>query len=302
MSSTATMILGVAAGTCLECGWVNADLTGGTRKACDNCKADVKLSFVQGRHSDRHPCDPACQYAVGSYCVCACGGANHRAGYIDGGMVPVWVRDRDAKRHAERAARAASKADATRKRHAEQMAALLAEHPELEGLFDPRYDGADGFPADMRAACETGEMSPRQVDAAIRMIERDAARDKAQAEREAATAALIAAGVEVAEGKREIVGEIVRISSKESHFGYQSKTVWQITVKTDDGCKIMGTIPGTLCPTDYNGGTADDEGSWQWHLNQLIGKRVKLTGTVKRSDRDQTFGFYSRPGKASLIG
>jgi hypothetical protein len=289
------------AGTCLACGFVNATTDPATVTACTGCGERVVLTWVRGVTNKRVPCDDRCQYAIGSYCSCACGGRNHRAGYIHVDLVPAYIRERDAKRHADRLARAASKAAATRAAHATAMAELLAEHPTLEALLGDRYDGAYGFMADMRAALERGDMTPRQIEAATDAVERDAARDRARDERDAARAALAAAGVKVTEGRRVLEGEIVRVSSKESYFGYQERTVWQIMVKLADGCTVMGTLPEGIRPTSYTGGEATDEGSWAWHMAQLVGKTVRFTGTVKPSDRDETFGFYTRPTKAALV-
>jgi hypothetical protein len=289
-----------AAGTCLACGFVNATTDPTTVTSCTGCGERVVLTWVRGVTNKRVPCDDRCQYAIGSYCSCACGGRNHRAGYIHVDLVPAYIRERDAMRHADRLSRAAAKAAATRAAHAAAMAALLEEHPTLEALFDDRYDGGFGFMADMRAALERGDMTPRQVDAAVGAIERDAARERAQAERDAERDAMITAGVKVAEGRRVLEGEIVRVSTKTSYFGHREQITWQIMVKLADGCRVMGTLPGDIKPISYTGGDAGDEGSWAWHMAQLVGKTVRFTATVSPSEQDQTFGFYSRPTKAAL--
>jgi hypothetical protein len=298
---TTTAMTVTAAGTCLACGFVNAVEGTATVTTCGGCAERVVLTWVRGSYNGQMPCDDRCQYAVGPVCSCSCGGENHRRGYLGGALVPAYIRERDAKRHAERASRAASKAAATRKLQAAAMANLLQAHPVLEGLFDDRYDGEVGFIADMREALERGDMTDRQIAAAERAIERDAARARKQAAIAEEKAQLIAAGVKTPEGRMDIVGEVVAVRSKETYFGYQEKTVWQLIVKADEGWTVMGTLPSQLGPDSYTGGGPDDEGSWQWHLNQLVGQRVKFTARVTRSDRDETFGFYSRPSKASRV-
>jgi hypothetical protein len=301
MMITPTGHAGAAAGTCLACGYVNATadrVTGAM--ACGGCGERITLTYVRGAYNERIPCDDRCQYAVGPQCSCACGGRNHRAGYIRAELVPVYIRERDAQRHAERLSRAAAKAAATRTAHAAAKAALLEEHPGLGGLLSEQYDGAYGFMADMRAALQRGDMTPRQIAAALTALADDAARAAAAAAREAEHAALVAAGVQVTEGKQTVQGEIVRVSTKQSYFGGREQTVWQIMVKLADGCKVMGSLPSALAPGSYTGGDENDEGSWAWHMGQLVGRQVQFNATVTRSDRDQTFGFYSRPTRATF--
>jgi hypothetical protein len=291
---------GVAAGACLGCGHVNAAAQppAATVTRCGGCGHRVLLTWVRGIHNDTVPCDARCQYAVGPACSCSCGGRNHRRGYIDPGLVPAYIRERDAQRHADRLARAAAKSAAARAAHADRMAALLETYPILEGLLDGRYDGDTGFMGDMRTALERGAMTDRQITAAENALERDAARERTRAERDAERAALAATGVVLAEGRRVLEGEIVRVSHKESHFGHHEKTIWQITVRLADGCQVMGTLPADLRPTSYTGGGLDDQDSWQWHMARLAGRTVAFIATVARSTRDVTFGFYTRPAKA----
>jgi hypothetical protein len=296
-------ITGTAAGTCLECGFVNSSAEGATTKNCTGCSTRVVLSFVRGEYSDRHPCDPACQYAIGNFCVCACGGENHRAGYIDEHLVPVWVRQRDTERHTARVARAEGKAAAARASAAEGMAALLAEHPGLEGLAHERYNDEYGFAADMRRALENGAMSDRQVTAALAMIERDERRERQQAERDTERAALLAAGVTVPTGRQQITGTIVAVKEQEDRFSYTGGVQYRLIIKAEAGWLVMGTLPGSLEPTDYTGGDSDDVGSWQHWLRHLPGRRVTMTVTLDGpgDDADPLFGFYKRPSRAAYV-
>lgn len=285
----------IAAGTCTACGFVNATTEHVTAMTCGGCRKPVKISYVVGQHNDRVPCDGACQYAVGRVCSCACGGVNHRAGYIHVDLVPVWVRDRDAKRHAAKAERAEAKAARQRECAAETRAALVVEYPELAELDGERYAGETwGFIADMRAALHNGTMTPRQVDAAVWAVRRDRAQDAKRAAIEAEREAARAAGVRAPEGRVEFVGEIVQARQEEEHFGFHGRTVVRLVIKTDQGWRTMGTCPAALEPGQYNG---EEYQAW---LKALVGKRVRMTASVKGPSRnDPTFGFYTRPAKAA---
>ncbi len=49
---------------------------------CPDCGGSPrKLGLVQG-HVSGHRCGPKCTDAVGFLCECACGGANHGAGFL----------------------------------------------------------------------------------------------------------------------------------------------------------------------------------------------------------------------------
>lgn len=288
-----TPVPDVAAGTCLSCGHVSAAAatTGGV-KTCSGCGERVALTLVRGEHSERQPCDDRCQYAIGTFCSCSCGGDNHRAGYIHEDLVPAWVRERDAARHTARGQRAAGNAAAKRERAAAGMAALLAEVPELEGLFDARYDNASGFATDMRAALEGGEMSVRQIRAAVDMIERDEKRIRARAEREQAQDAARAAGVTVPVGRRVVTGVITAVKDQ---VGYAGDVKYRLIVRSDEGWSMMGSLPTSLR-------TGADGFMIYGFQETFPGRRVTLTVTLDGpGERDQLFGFYSRPTKAAFI-
>lgn len=299
--STTTDTTTVSAGTCLACGFVNATTDAAvTAMTCGGCHARVSLSWVTGRFNGRIPCDDRCQYATGPICSCSCGGTNHRVGYINVAMVPVWVRERDAQRHADKLARAAGKAAAARQAAADGMAALLADHPVLAGLSDERYDGDYGFMGDMRKALESGSMSPRQIDAACNAVLRDQAREAKRAAIAAEKAALIDAGVTVPTGRMQITGEIVSIREQDNNFSYHGGVTHKLIIKTDDGWTVMGTMPKSLAPSSYTGGDESTPTSYAAQVQALKGRRVTLTATVEQGRQDPTFGFYSRPTRAAL--
>lgn len=282
-----------AAGTCTSCGYVNGT-TDGTRMTCQGCQTPVQLTYVQGSYNGQIPCDDRCQYAVGPICSCTCGGDNHRAGYIASGQVPVWVRERDAARHAAKIERAKAKADAKVRAAADGCAALVADFPELADLLGERYDGVWGFMGDMRAALRSGTMTPRQVQAAVQAVTRDREYDQVRAQRDAERDAARAAGVRVPEGRMTVAGEIVWARREENQFGPGSSV--KIIVKTAGGWRVKGTCPGMLEPERYS---ADEYADW---LGSLPGRHVELTATAKGpSSGDPTLGYYSRPSKAAFV-
>jgi len=119
-----------------------------------------------------------------------------------------------------------------------------------------------------------GTLSEKQVAAILRIrqseIEFDAKRE--------AEAAKLADAAPLAEGRYEIVGEIVSIKTGENDFGFWTKML----VKMEDGNKVYGTVPSAL-------GTPER------------GDRVSFTARVEPSKDDEHFGFFSRPTKATHI-
>jgi len=73
----------------------------------------------------------------------------------------------------------------------------------------------------------------------------------------------------------------------------------------DRGFKVWGTIPAAIL--DQIAANLDEHerrvivwnGESKGRPAEGLTIRVELTGTVKRSDTDRQFGFYSRPAKAS---
>ena len=50
---------------------------------CPKCDTrSIEPKPIQGRHDANRPCDSRCIEAVGTTCVCSCGGANHGVGWL----------------------------------------------------------------------------------------------------------------------------------------------------------------------------------------------------------------------------
>lgn len=117
-----------------------------------------------------------------------------------------------------------------------------------------------------------GSLSDKQISFIAKLIEkidnRAANEAKWAAEREAAEC------VPVAETRMVVTGTIISI--KETDFGTK------MLVAHDTGWKVYGSVPSSLRGISR-------------------GDRVEFYAMVKRSDRDEKFGFFSRPTKAKII-
>lgn len=78
-------------------------------------------------------------------------------------------------------------------------------------------------------------------------------------------------------GRITVIGKVVSTDAKENDFGVR----YVMTVRDDRGFVVWGTQPSSITVS--------------------VGDRVEFTATVERSDRDECFGFYSRPSKAKVI-
>jgi hypothetical protein len=255
----------------------------GSPRGCIQCGAPVRLQRVYGVLTGQ-PCHGACMGATGPDCECGCGGINHGAMLV--------VRDEmtadelaahnrvvekyraEVARRAERAA-ARREAEAVAKRAVgeswrqanPELATWLAALDEPEGSFladMARYAAADGLHERNTALCTRimGERAERAAEQARR------------AEQEASAKPLpTGKGIGV-------TGEIVSLRWEDSPFGYGRSTC-KILVVGDDGWKVWGTCPSALMD------------------RELKGCRVTFTADVQA--KEETFGYFSRPRKASHL-
>ncbi len=75
-----------------------------------------------------------------------------------------------------------------------------------------------------------------------------------------------------------LVGEVVSTKLQENDYGVRVV----MTVKEDRGFLVWGTVPAAIDGVEK-------------------GDRVEFTANVKPSDRDDKFGFFSRPRKATIM-
>ena len=119
-------------------------------------------------------------------------------------------------------------------------------------------------------------------------------RDKARTEERAAErAAQDAERKPVITGRIEIEGEVVSVKWQDNDFG--GRLV--MTVKDDRGFVVWGSVPKGLDLIDLH----DEDGNVIGQGQIERGNRVRFTGTVEASDRDECFGFFKRPAKAELL-
>jgi hypothetical protein len=112
-------------------------------------------------------------------------------------------------------------------------------------------------------------------DRMVRFIMRSMARDERIA---AERAAQDAQKTSVVEGKGWITGEVLSVKWQENAYGGRQV----MTVKDDRGFLVWGSVPARID-------------------NVEKGDRVTFSASVEKSDRDETFGFFKRPTKASII-
>jgi hypothetical protein len=151
----------------------------------------------------------------------------------------------------------------------EKVAVALADYHEMQMQGVERWDE---FYSSLHSKLRRyGSLSENQVNALLRSIERKAE----WAAKKAAEVAAMADAPALAEGRYDIEGEVVSTKWQDSDYGETLKML----VKMDDGNKVWGTVPSAL----------DIE----------KGDRVAFSATVKKSNDDEHFGYFSRPTKAT---
>lgn len=172
---------------------------------------------------------------------------------------------------------------------AEVEARLLArarfhrEYPDEAALLFDENRGYDDFLDSLRGRLlRYGELTERQLAALTRRVER-LRREEA---RRAARAEALANTPPVPEGRRTIKGVVVSTKIIDGDYG----TTYKMLVQEDDGNRVFGTIPAAI-----NTGEA-----WQ-AMQEPMKVRVRFDAKVERSERDEHFGFFSRPTKARLM-
>lgn len=88
-------------------------------------------------------------------------------------------------------------------------------------------------------------------------------------------------------GRIVVSGTVVSTDTKENDYGVRHV----MTVRDDRGFVVWGTEPSkVLLPNGQPSGV---------YLS--VGDRIEFTATVEQSDRDECFGFFSRPSKAKVL-
>lgn len=168
--------------------------------------------------------------------------------------------------------------------------AMLRQHRGLDIVQSFRARVATGTP-----------LTERQVEVLQQIHARATLADRPQVE--------VPAGDE----RREVRGVLLSVKWVENRFSY-SGDVCKVTVRVDTpegSYKVYGTAPTGF----FDAIIADNNDrfeAWRalprdgkpveapedWTLKQLIGQPVGFHARLQRSDRDPSFGFFSRPTKA----
>ena len=91
-----------------------------------------------------------------------------------------------------------------------------------------------------------------------------------------------AAPVPVTAERVEITGTVLSTRTEESPYG----TVTKMLVQHTAGYKLWGTAPNIILAADGS---------------SIKGSTVSFSARVQRSDKDEKFGFFSRPTKARIV-
>jgi hypothetical protein len=119
-----------------------------------------------------------------------------------------------------------------------------------------------------------GRMSDKQAGYIRKLQDRISTR----AERQAQYDAERAKAENCPRGRVELTGDVLKVKEQVSKFGL----VWKVLIKTNKGFLVWGTLPQSISQADR-------------------GSRVSLIANVTPSDKDEKFGFYSRPTKATIL-
>jgi len=135
-----------------------------------------------------------------------------------------------------------------------------------------------GYLANLRAVVLAGVTDSKRMGLLVSLARAydkhlEHAERKAERERERANEVRVPCPI----GRVTVIGKVVSTDAKDTDYG----TRYVMTVRDDRGFTVWGSQPSSLYPE--------------------VGDRIEFTASVERSDRDECFGFYKRPTKASII-
>lgn len=145
--------------------------------------------------------------------------------------------------------------------------ASIQEYPDAVKVLD-NYKGNNSFIHDVKDRFDRyGNLSERQAYAVVRAFEKEVTERSSEP-----------VGSPVVEGKIIVMGEVKRAYHKETPYGSR----FVMIVEDDRGFRLWGSVPRAVSGVEE-------------------GDRVEFSANVEKSDRDETFGFYKRPTKASIL-
>lgn len=121
-----------------------------------------------------------------------------------------------------------------------------------------------------------GNLSDAQINFVRKLCTAIERRDETKATREAEHAA--AKPLPVSDKRVNIKGKVISIRKADPLNGLM---YFKMLVQHEDGWKVWGSIPNSITPN--------------------VGDMVEFSAAVKASDKDNKFGFFSRPTKAAVL-
>lgn len=154
---------------------------------------------------------------------------------------------------------------------AEKIANTLAAHPMLEQLG--KWAEKSDFIRDIAAKfMHYGEMSERQIAAVEKAMQREIDREAQKAEEAEAMSTVPA----MTAGRRLISGTIISKKYVQNDYSYYGGTTAKIVIRDAEGYRYYGTLPSAVCDLEK-------------------GAHLQIVATIKPSNDDKHFGFFSRP-------
>jgi hypothetical protein len=150
---------------------------------------------------------------------------------------------------------------------------------EAWAMYVAKADGRDeSVVADMVGKLvKYGSLSDKAMDFMGVLLDRIKRAPEIAAARAAESEA--AKPVPAFEGRVWIEGEVLSVKKEDGFYGYSEKAL----VRHADGWKLFGNLPGAL------------------HGKVSRGDKLKFKASVKVSDNDPKFGFWSRPASAEVF-
>lgn len=201
------------------------------------------------------------------------------------------------RKRAEKAAAAGAEARKVKAKADEFKAAHAAEIAFLEE-FSVEHEGwvpyGDFYADVLRRIERWGDVSERTIEAVRRGMVRD---PEIRAKRLAEKAEVKASGTPVPERRLVIVGEVLSVKWKDSHYG----GAYKMLVKDDRGFKVWGTRPDSLAGDHGHFMVEDGTDEFASRAGVEVGDRIRFTAATEPSHDDEFFGFFKRPTKAEIV-
>lgn len=283
-----------------------------TFMTCLHCDDDVPSVHAERLYAtvSEGSCDARCMGAVGKDCSCACGGANHAGAYrfsrykseATESAIQKLIKSREKRERAaaKRRERAAEKAAEPFNEWLSSLdtadAALISWMRSYENVENAPTGILVDFRLRMMATPGNEAKKParplteNQMDLAWKIVQRmanECERENDQKEN----------GTPVPEGRFRVHGKVIsrRADSEPGMYG-REVTKYKILVQCD-GYRVWGNCPRDLVSAVWP--AVEDGFMARANESELPADLyVAFNATVKRSDRDDYFGFFRNPRSA----